>query len=97
MRAEKAVRLVEQDRVIPVQSRSFLVKGDTGTYMVSILTATPKGYTGTVVYRLCNCDFALKRPGSVCSHIAACAIFMENEKRAAIGHDPFQGLTEATR
>lgn len=61
---DKAERLVEQNRVIPViQGSSYIVIGDTDTYVVS--------YTDRW---LCNCQWGYWRPNDcACSHVMAAA------------------------
>lgn len=57
--ADKAWRLVDQRRVVPLAGGSFGVQGDTGSYRVD---ATAAGV-------VCSCP----NPG-LCSHIAAAMI-----------------------
>ncbi len=88
--AAKAQRLLDEGRVSEVTSRSFFVKGDSGTYLVSIVTSKPEHYTGQVIYNLCNCAYAQARLPGICSHIAAAGLLMARE--AAKNRDPFEGI-----
>lgn len=68
----KALRLRLQGRVLEVQGRTFMVRGDTGVYLVSVPASDP-----TRIY--CTCP-AL----GMCSHkISVNGILLDEKEKAA--------------
>lgn len=81
--SEKSQRLLIEGRVSRIESSSFEVRGDTGTYQVSVLDASE-------VVGFCRCE-----SNRLCSHLlAACAYAIANPVEVpAFQGDPFAGLS----
>lgn len=76
-RIEKSLRLLRENRVTEITTRTFKVEGDTGTYLVTITDGLDQ---------FCPCAF--QGPGS-CSHLIACNNYIARERTR---DDPLAGL-----
>jgi hypothetical protein len=81
--AEKAQRLLTENRVARIKGSTYAVKGDTDMHVVMV------GYAPEGSGR-CTCPANMHNPEKVCSHIlAACAFEIANPVPASTITDPF--------
>jgi len=81
---EKGQKLADEGKVVEVPvSRAFYVKGQSDTYLVTIIVVPPADYPGTpnVEGASCTCTWGRSGNPGYCSHVNAAAVYAVNEAK----------------